>query len=45
LVRTLYHVTRPDASPDVRDFIAFIGSEEAAGILASTGNVVVTPRP
>lgn len=45
LVRTLYHVTRSDASPDVRDFIAFIGSEEAAGILASTGNVVVTGRP
>lgn len=45
LVRTLYHVTRPDASTAVRDFIAFIGSAEAAAILAKTGNVGVAPRP
>jgi phosphate transport system substrate-binding protein len=45
LVRTLYHVTRPDAPAAVRDFIAFIGSEEAAGILTSTGNIAVATRP
>ena len=45
LVRTLYHVTRPDAPAAVRDFVAFIGSEEAARILMSTGNVLVAPRP
>ncbi len=45
LVRTLYHVTRPDAPEAVRDFLAFIGSREAAAILMNTGNVVVAPRP
>jgi phosphate transport system substrate-binding protein len=45
LVRTLYHVTRPDAPAAVRDFIAFIGSEEAAGLLTSTGNIAVATRP
>jgi phosphate transport system substrate-binding protein len=45
LVRTLYHVTRPDAPKAVRDFLAFIGSKEAAAILMNTGNVVVAPRP
>jgi phosphate transport system substrate-binding protein len=45
LVRILYHVTRPDASTAVRDFIAFVGSAEAVAILAKTGNVVVTSGP
>lgn len=45
LVRTFYHVTKVDASAAVRDFIAFLKSDEAAAILAKTGNVMVTGAP
>lgn len=45
LVRTFYHVTRADTSATVRDFIAFLKSDEAAAILAKTGNVIVAGAP
>lgn len=41
LVKPLYLVLRPSASPAVRRFLSFLGSEEARGILERTGNVPV----
>jgi len=45
LVKFFYHVTRVDASAATRDFIAFLGSEEAAAILQKTGNVRIAAAP
>jgi phosphate transport system substrate-binding protein len=43
LVNEFLYVTRRDARTVARDFIAFLKSDEAAGILKKTGNVVA-PR-
>ncbi|QWG21090.1 substrate-binding domain-containing protein [Bradyrhizobium sediminis] len=45
LVKFFYHVTRPDASAVVRDFVSFLGSDEAAAILQKTGNVRIANAP
>jgi phosphate transport system substrate-binding protein len=47
LIKTFYRVTRADTSAAARDFMAFLGSAEAAAILRKTGNVTITdaPRP
>lgn len=42
LVKTFYYVSRPDASPTARDFMAFLKSAEAAAILESGGNIAVS---
>ena len=38
-------MTKVAASAAVRDFIAFLKSDEAAAILEKTGNVIVTDAP
>lgn len=44
LVMRLYLVTRPDAAPSVRAFVAFVQSEHGRRVLRDAGNFVAPPE-